>query len=344
VSSPEVSVSVLLPVRDAASTLDDAVASVLGQTLPDLELVAVDDGSTDDSAARLDGWAARDRRVRVLRRPRAGLVPALQAGLAACRASLVARMDADDLCHPERLAEQVAFLSRHPAVAVVATLVDGRTLDGRPLARGMARYLDWSNQLRAPDEIARERFVESPLVHPSVLLRRAVLAEAGGYRAGDFPEDYELWLRLLARGAVLAKVPRVLLTWREHPARATRSDPRYAPAGHRALKVEALLAGPLASGAPVVFWGAGLEGKPLLRALRAHGRGAVAVVDIDPRKVGNRVHGARVVPPAALPALLAAHPGALVLVAVGVPEARPEIRAQLQALGLTEGDRFYFLR
>src|SRR5205814_831107 len=98
-----------------------------------------------------------------------------------------------------------------------------------------------SNQLCDPGAIARERFIESPLVHPSVLARRAVLAE-NGYRDGPFPEDYELWLRLLARGVLMAKVPRVLLTWREHAARATRRDPRYAPARHRELKVQALLA------------------------------------------------------------------------------------------------------
>src|SRR5204862_5887387 len=132
-------------------------------------VVAVDDGSTDDSGARLAGWAGRDRRVRVLRLPARGLVAALDAGLAACRAPLVARMDADDLCHPERLAAQLAFLEAHPALGAVGTLVEGRAVDGQPLGRGMARYLAWSNELREPAAIARARFIESPLVHPSVL-------------------------------------------------------------------------------------------------------------------------------------------------------------------------------
>jgi hypothetical protein len=207
----------------------------------------------------------------------------------------------------------------------------------------MTRYLDWSNQLCAPEQIARERFIESPLVHPSVVMRRSALAVAS-YRDGPFPEDYDLWLRLIAGGVALAKVPRVLLTWREHAARATRRDSRYAPDRHRALKIEALLAGPLARPVPLLFWGAGLEGKPLLRTLRARGRDLRAVIDIDPRKIGNRVHDTPVVPQAALPGLLAEHPDALVLVAVGVPEARPGIRAVLAALGLVEGQRYFFLR
>jgi hypothetical protein len=168
--------------------------------------------------------------------------------------------------------------------------------------------------------------------------------EAGGYRDGPFPEDYELWLRLLARGVPMAKVPRVLLTWREHPARATRRDPRYASARHRALKIEWLLQGPLARETPLLFWGAGIEGKPLLRALLAHGRRPVAVLDIDPRKVGNVLHGIRVVPKSALGPLVAAHPELVVLIAVGIPEARPGIRDDLLPLGLTEGERYFFLR
>jgi hypothetical protein len=338
--APDIAISVLLPVRDAALTLDEAMASVLAQSLREIEVVAVDDGSVDGSGERLEVWAARDRRVRVLRGPARGLVAALNEGIGACRAPLVARMDADDICHPERLAAQHAFLGDHPALGVVGSLVEGRTLDGQPLGPGMARYLAWSNRLCEAAAIARERFIESPLVHPSVLVRRAVLED--GYRAGPFPEDYELWLRLLGQGVAMAKVPRVLLTWRERPDRATRRDPRYAPAGHRALKVSVLLAGPLAGNRPVLFWGAGLEGKPLLRALAARCP-IPAVVDVNPRKLGNRIHGAAVVPPAALPALRAAHPDAVVLVAVGVPSARAEIRAVLEPLGLVEGRSFFFL-
>lgn len=336
-------VSVLLPVRDAASTLPAALESVLGQTLPDLEVVVADDGSTDGSTSVVETFARRDARVRLLRRPARGLVTALNAGLEECRAPLVARMDADDLCDRDRLAVQAAFLAARPELGVAGCLVAAERIDGAPVTHGMARYLAWQNAVREPHDIARQRFIESPLVHPSIVARRSVLLEAGGYREGPFPEDYDLWLRLLAAGVRLAKVDRVLLTWRDHGGRATRTDRRYAPERFRALKVAHLQAGPLASGPPVIVWGAGLEGKALIRELRAAGIPVPFAVEVDPGKIGQQIHGARVIDHAGLEAALAALPGAIVLVAVGVPGARAPIRAALDAQRLEEGASYYFL-
>lgn len=317
--------------------------SLLRQTLGDQEVVAVDDGSTDDSAQRLEGWAARDGRVRVLRAHARGLVPALNQGLAACRGAYVARMDADDLCAADRFEAQVAFLAAHPDVDLVATQVEGFVDGGVPLGAGMVRYLEWMNGLCTPEAIARERFVESPLVHPSVLARRETL-QAAGYRDEPWPEDYDLWLRLLQRGARLAKVPRVLLRWRDHGARATRTQDRYRQDRHRDLKVAFLLEGPLRDRPPVIFWGVGIEGKPLLRRLRAAGVPVPVAIDRDPRKVGQIIHGARVLHERELGAAQAAHPGAVVLVAVGVPTARAGIRDTLTAHGVEEGAGAFFLR
>src|SRR5262245_53257544 len=132
-----------MPVRDAAATLDAAVESVLAQSERALELVAVDDGSTDGSLERLRAWTARDARVRVLRSPGHGLVAALNAGLADCRAPLIARMDADDVAHPERLAAQRSLLNTRPDLMVASCLVEAVTLDGAPAPPGMSRYVGW---------------------------------------------------------------------------------------------------------------------------------------------------------------------------------------------------------
>ena len=104
-------VSVLLPVYDAERYLDEAVESILAQTFSDFELLAIDDGSRDASLARLEAYARRDSRVRVVRQTHAGLVATLNAGLALARGELIARMDADDVSLPDRLSLQVSALA-----------------------------------------------------------------------------------------------------------------------------------------------------------------------------------------------------------------------------------------
>ena len=242
----------LLPVRDAEATIDACLDSLAGQTLGDHEVVAVDDGSRDGSTERLADWARREPRLRVLRTPRRGLVAALQLAASAARAPLVARMDADDLAHPQRLARQVERLEGDAGLDVVACAVaaTGRA-PGEPAGAGMLRYVEWTNGLLDHEAMACQRFVESPLVHPSVALRTAALRALGGWRDFDGPEDYDLWLRAFDAGLRFEKLPDVLLEWRDSPGRLTRSDPRYAGPRFQQLKLEALARGALAGRAAV---------------------------------------------------------------------------------------------
>jgi glycosyltransferase involved in cell wall biosynthesis len=214
-----------MPVFNVADMLDRAIVSMLGQTLSDIELIVVDDGSTDDSLARLERWAKRDPRVVVIRQVHGGIVQALNAGLAACRAPTIARMDADDRSHPERLASQMRWLEARPEVAVLGCKVEG--YPAGQVREGFRMYLEWLNSLVTPEEIDRQIYVESPMAHPSVMMRRDWVEKVGGYEDHGWPEDYDLWLRLHLAGARFAKVPEVLLWWREHPRRLTRTDSRY---------------------------------------------------------------------------------------------------------------------
>ena len=134
-------VSVVMPVRDGERFVAEAIGSVLGQTVSDLELIVVDDGSTDSTPALLAGVA--DPRVRVLTQPPSGLAPALNAGCAEAAAPVIARMDADDVALPDRLEWQLAFLDAHPDVALLGggiVLVDeeGREFDREPAAAAPA--------------------------------------------------------------------------------------------------------------------------------------------------------------------------------------------------------------
>jgi glycosyltransferase involved in cell wall biosynthesis len=325
-------VSVLLPVRDARATLPACLASLRRQTLSGHEVVAVDDGSTDGSGELLERAAAGDARLEVVRTPARGLVAALNTAFQRARAPFIARMDADDVAHRRRLELQAAHLQAHPEVGVLGTRVRLVLADGgrAVLPSGMAAYVRWSNTLLDHDQIVRDLLVESPLVHPSVMMRGALARALGGYRAFDGPEDYDLWLRAHAAGARFAKLPLPLLRWRDGPARLTRTDPRYAAARFLALKLEALEEAHLRPPRPLVVWGAGKVGKAWARALLARGHALQAFVEVDPRKIGQRIHGAPVVACAAAGTL----PPALHLSAVGQPGARVRIRREASRHGV----------
>ncbi|MFW5734268.1 MAG: glycosyltransferase [Oceanidesulfovibrio sp.] len=289
-------VSVLLPVRNAAATLERAIRSLCGQTLADIEIIAVDDGSSDETPDILRRLAANDARITVETTPPRGLVPALNRGLQLCRADLVARMDGDDLCHPDRLLKQKRLLDTRPDLGVAGCLV--RFGGNAEAAAGYAYHVDWCNRHVAEQDIALHRFQESPLPHPSVMFRASVILDAGGYRDGAFPEDYELWLRLMDRGVRIAKVPEYLLTWNDPPERLSRVDPRYDMDAFYAVKAR-YLARWLERENPfhpnVTIIGAGRVSRKRAHLLEDHGASIEAYVDIDPRKVGKTVHGRPVI-------------------------------------------------
>lgn len=298
-SADRPAVSVLLPAWDAAGSLPAALASLSAQTLTDFEVVAVDDGSDDGGATWdvLTAAAARDRRVRPLRIAHGGIAAALTAGLDAARGHLIARLDADDACHPCRLERQAAFLDAHPDIGLVSCRVD---FGGDPeTARGYLEHVRWANGVLAPGDIRLAVFRESPLPHPSVMFRANLAERYGGYRQGDFPEDYELWLRWLDHGVAMAKLPDTLVTWNDPPHRLSRTDPRYAPEAFHRIKA-GYLARFLAAHNPfhpdVIVAGAGRITRHRAEHLLDHGVRITAWLDIDPRKVGKVVAGRPVLP------------------------------------------------
>jgi hypothetical protein len=319
-----------MPARDAVATVRAATVSILRQTARDLALICVDDGSADGTAEVVDAVARRDPRVRVLRGPGEGIAGALQRGLAACDAEVIARMDADDVAHPRRLELQLEALEAYPSLAAVGGRV--RLFPRRIVRGGMRRYVAWLNGLVTPALIARDLLVEAPLVHPAAAIRAGALRAAGGWREGAFPEDYDLWLRLAAAGGRLTNLSATVLDWREGPARATRTDPRYALPRHVALKCAFLSAHLLGERREVALWGAGQTGKAFADALRRVGVATVAFVEVDPAKIGRTTRGAPVISYREVGRLR----GLPLLVAVGAPGARDLIRAELARAGLEE--------
>jgi glycosyltransferase involved in cell wall biosynthesis len=329
-------ISVILPFRDAAATIDAALSGLLAQADAAREVIAIDDGSTDSGALHVRAWAARDARVRLLHNHGRGLIAALNMGLSAATGALLARMDADDISHPERLTRQREYLRAHAEVDVLGCQVHA-FVEGGALGEGLERYVAWQNALLTPDDHAHARFIESPLCHPSIVVRRTLIDHIGGYRELDGPEDYELFLRAVAHGARLAKLPEVLLSWRHHDNRATFRDARYGLAAFRTVKAPYLARVIAEAGRRLVIWGAGATGKRLARALRQHGARSELFIDIDPQKIGRTAQGA---PVASVDALDASRD--LVVVAVATRGARTLIAPQLEARGFVEGTSAWF--
>lgn len=324
-----------MPCYKVAATIDEAMASLVGQTLLDFEIIAVDDGSVDGTLLRLEFWAQREPRLTLIPTGHGGIIQALNAGIPHCRAPFVARMDADDWSHPKRLEKQVACLRSRPDLAAVGCLVEGYPVG--QVRGGFRRYIEWLNGLVGPDDIAREIFIESPLVHPSVMLRREWLMKVGGYEDHGWPEDYDLWLRMHLEGARFAKVPEIFFKWREHPGRLTRTDSRYSVKNFLRAKAHYLCRGPLSERDAVIVWGAGQMGRRLSKHLQREGAELAAFVDIDPKKIGRRKRGRPIVPPISLLEIWGQYARPAILAAVGARNARRLIRAQLTEMGFHEG-------
>jgi hypothetical protein len=319
-------VDVLLPVRDTPRPWwTRALKSTLRSRGVRLRVIVVDHASAVPVVV--------GHSFVVVRRAAAHLsfADVLNQGLSLCTSDFVARMDSDDVMHPDRLRLQIEALRTDPSLGAVASRA--KVLPRASTA--MRGYLAWQNALLTPDDHARALWIEQPLCHPATMFRRAALVDVGGYQDSVGPEDYDLFLRLHKRGYGLAKLPFVHHGWRQHGAQTTRTSPALSRDALARLKARHLVEHHGLVERPVVVAGAGKEGRRISRALRAAGKDVTAFVDVDPRKVGRLLHGVRVEP---VEWLGQRPPRTFVVAAVGTSGARGVVRAFLAQKGVVEGE------
>ena len=325
-------VSWLLPVRDGGDWLIDAVASVLEDTTTSDELLIIDDHSMDGALAHVPD----DRRIRIIPVEGEGLVAALETGRRGARGTYLARMDSDDITLPGRLNAQVAYLESHPNVVAVGGRIEPMEEPFEP-GPGMGVYYRWLNTLA---DLRRECLIECPLSHPTVCIRAQEIADIGGYRNGAFPEDYDLWLRVLAKGMDLARLDKPVLRKRDTPECLTRTSERYSERAFNRVKQDFLEAVVMPKASGVVLWAGREGGRPWLRWLDERGTPARAVVDLHQEGMRRRnvpvIHPDRYAP----------WRDEILLVAVGTYGARAEIREHLETRhpSLVEGSHWWALR
>ncbi|MFT5466861.1 MAG: GT2 family glycosyltransferase [Verrucomicrobiales bacterium] len=332
----------MLPAKNADSTLESAARSCLNQTFEDLELILIENDSSPGTRSVMEQLRSEDERVRLISAPPgAGFIAALNIGWQDANGELLARMDADDLCAPERIERQVSFLDQHSEVAACGTLVRIRRRDQegsvQPAFEGYALFEQWLNSVVLESAIAAERFIDSPIANPSAMIRRSVFDQIGGYREVAWAEDYDFWLRMLDAGLRIGKVDQQLLDWFDSESRLTRNDEHYGQDRFLEAKAHFLARLPQVRERGVAISGAGPIGKRLGRLLISKGVRLIAFLEVSPRRIGNEIDGVPILRDTELP--LEGRP--ILIGAVGLRGARQKIRNLVEPLGYIEGSDFF---
>lgn len=320
-----------MPVRNGGRYLAPAVDSVLSQSMDDLELIVVDDHSHDGAIEALPA----DPRLRILKHSGDGIVDSLNLGVIKAQGEFIARMDADDICAPNRLAAQLDFANANPGLGIISGRVEMFSEDG-DVQQGNLAYVAWLNSLLDHRSISRDIFIESPLCHPSVLIRRQVFRQVGLYRDLSWPEDYDLWLRAWLGGVRMGKVDELVLLWREHTTRLTRTDSRYSPKEFIKLKAWAMSESVLRE-RPAILCGTGKLAMKLCDVLLELGVEVLSFVDIAPDKIGRQKRERPVI---SIDDMVRQRGNALVIGAVGARGAGERLRESLLQAGLKEETDF----
>lgn len=295
----EIDVSILLPFRNAAPTLDSAIASIVAQSFRNWEFLLIDNASPDESSAIAKLWATRDKRIRVVEERTIGIAHALNTGLRAANTPLIARMDADDISHPQRLAKQLEHMDAHPEVGVLGTRTTFRTSVEK--SSGMRWFTQWQNAILTPREHYVKRFVDAPLAHPTVMYRHELVERYGNHDTGPLPEDHELWLRWMDAGVRFAKLPEELLIWNDHAERLSRTHANYSVDAFFTTKAKwlAKFLKRTLNGRPVIVAGTSVMCQERARMLEAEGIAISAFTDVKARIVpGHDFIAHDVLPPA----------------------------------------------
>lgn len=313
------SISVILPVFNGEETIENAILSLGSLKSVNAELIVVNDGSTDATAEKVQSIQNRfpEENIQLISTPHLGVIDASNTAIEQASGEWITRIDADDWSSPHRLKLQVNHAVQH-GLDIVSCLVKIVTPDGHP-SDTLQDYESWLNACVAPDDILASRFIELPIPNPTVMARKEVFQM--GYRHGKFPEDYDLWLRAMAAGYKPGKVPRTLYWWADHPNRVTRNHSIYTKAAFFNAKKMHITNGPLNGVTQCDFWGAGIEGKPWIRWILDQGITIRNIIEVNPKKLGQKIHGAKVIKPENI----STSPQLPLFIGVGVPEGRAQI-------------------
>ena len=328
-------ISILMPFRNTDQFLEETVNSMLHQSYRDWELIAVDDHSTDRSREIMLGFAAADKRIKVLENTGKGIIPALRTAFNSSSGDFITRMDSDDIMQPGKLLSMISDLLRMGTGYVALGQVQYFSDDG--ISDGYSRYEKWINGLTASGTNYDEIYKECVIPSPCWMIHRKDLERCGGFDPDRYPEDYDLTFRFRQYGIICIPSTNLLHLWRDYPTRTSRTSEHYAQNAFLDLKVHYFLKLDYDPARPLALWGAGSKGKTIARLLKDQKVPFKWLCD-NPKKIGRKIYGIEL----HTYELLSTLPDAQSIVSVANPEAQKDIRKYLGALGQTAAVDYFF--
>ena len=284
-------VSIIMPAYNAGEHLEACLQSILNQTFERLELIVVDDFSTDNTLEILESYKQKfvdqSKRLKVFRNNTKGIISALRMAYENAEAQYLSRMDADDIMPLDKI-ESLHNKAKELPKACITGLVKYFS-DGH-LGNGFIRYAEWLNTLTREQSHFESIYKECIVASPCWMMNRSTLDKIGAFNPDIYPEDYDLCFRLYEHKIPIVGIPHILHLWRDHSNRASRNDPNYENQGFLDLKVSYFIKLDRIDENPLYIWGAGTAGKNLAKLLLDH--------DIDfhwlsnnKKKVGHNIYG-----------------------------------------------------
>ena len=331
-----------MPVRNETSLLPGCLHDILSQTLSEIEVIIVDDGSTDSTAEVLKEYSKRDSRIRIINTKHKGIISALNTGLDECNGQYIARMDADDRMDKTRLSKQMRLMKRNPEFELIGCRIDGFS-DSRKISDSIEKYQSWSNSLISHEQIECDLFAECPIAHPTFFATRHLFIKLGGYSANPWAEDYDFILRAYKAGAKMTKHPEKLVQKYHSSGRLSRVNSIYKrPAMFEAKANYMLEYGLLKNRRGVLIAGSGPTGRQVAHSLEKRDVNILGYVDNRPEPPCRNVKsypawGFRDLPPAEF---LNKFRDALILLAIGDSKGQRAFAELLRKLDFTENSDF----
>lgn len=316
-----------MPVKNTANFLPECLDSILAQTHISWELLAVDDGSSDESFRILEAYAQKDKRIQAIKNQGKGIIHALRTAYQNAQGELMTRMDSDDKMHPSKLALMSSALQKHGQGGIAVGLVE--YFSEQALGQGYLQYAQWLNNLTKKARNYSEIYKECVIPSPCWMVWRTDLERCGAFRLDVYPEDYDLCFRFYENKLQILPVLKTLHYWRDYSERTSRNDPNYLDNRFTPLKIHYFLQLEYQKERPLFLWGAGKKGKYIAQQLLEKDVSFHWICD-NPKKIGKDIYGVKM---QHFDTLLL-HSNPQIIVSVSAPDGVIEIQNWLKARGL----------